>query len=155
MAPLPNYSGQPLVTPAKDPEAFVQQLQAQILSAVLPLWSHPLAGKASWAMLSTLVRVLQVCSQGTAQASAYLRQAGGAGRIGVPRQVAPDPGTVQQIVEMGFSQVGVVCFRLAAGRACVRMTGRACYHGVHCGTSRNETHHMGSGGCTVLAQGKR
>ena len=106
VAPLPNYSGQPLVAPAKDPKVFVKQLQGQILQAVLPLWSNPRAGQASPGVLGALIRVLQTCAQGVGQASMLLRYGAGASprRTAVRTLAQPNAATVQQIVEMGFSQ---------------------------------------------------
>lgn len=105
LAPLPNYAGQPLVPPAKEPLQFVQQLHSDILAAVLPLWSHPNAAYAPTGVLTALVRVLQTCAQGPGHASLVLRysqgrQAPAAARV----QAQPDPQVVQQIMEMGFSQ---------------------------------------------------
>jgi hypothetical protein len=73
VAALPNYAGQPLVPPARDPTAFAQQLQSDILSAVLPLWGHPRAGKLPPGVLQSLLSVLNVCAQvgGLQTASAH------------------------------------------------------------------------------------
>jgi hypothetical protein len=79
VAALPNYAGQPLVPPAKDPTAFAQQLQSDILSAVLPLWSHPRAGKLPAGVLQSLLSVLNVCAQARRAA------AGAAPRVGTSR----------------------------------------------------------------------
>lgn len=104
LAPLPNYAGQPLVPPAKEPLQFVQQLHSDILAAVLPLWSHPKAAYAPTGVLTALVRVLQTCAQGPSHANLVLRysqrQAPSTARV----QPQPDPQLVQQIIEMGFSQ---------------------------------------------------
>lgn len=105
LAPLPNYAGQPLVPPAKEPLQFVQQLHSDILGAVLPLWSHPKAAYIPSNVLTALVRVLQTCAQGPSHATLVLRysqgrQAPPAARV----QPQPDPQLVQQIIDMGFSQ---------------------------------------------------
>jgi len=106
LAPLPNYAGQPLVPPAKEPLQFVQQLHSDILAAVLPLWSHPNAAYAPTGVLTALVRVLQTCAQGPGHASLVLRYSQGrqAPAAAARVQAQPDPQVVQQIMEMGFSQ---------------------------------------------------
>jgi hypothetical protein len=108
LAPLPNYAGQPLVPPAKEPLAFVQQLHSNILAAVLPLWSHPQTCYAPTGIITSLVRVLQTCAQGPSHASIVLRYS--QGRQGAQAAAAarappaPDAAMVGQIMEMGFSQ---------------------------------------------------
>lgn len=104
LAALPNYAGQPLVPPPKDPLNFVQQLHSHILSAVLPLWNHPKAADAPSGVLTSIVRVLMTCFQGPGPASIILRYSQ-QGRPAVARvQAQPDPQMVQQIMEMGFTQ---------------------------------------------------
>jgi hypothetical protein len=51
------------VAPAKDPQAFAKQLQSDILSAVLPLWGAPDAGRLPPGVLQSLLSVLNVCAQ--------------------------------------------------------------------------------------------
>jgi hypothetical protein len=103
LAALPNYAGQPLVPPSKDPVQFVQQLHSHILSAVLPLWSHPKAAYAPAGVLTAMIRVLQTCSAGPSHASLVLRYQQ-QGRPVQRVQPAPDPQMVTTITEMGFSQ---------------------------------------------------
>jgi hypothetical protein len=103
LAALPNYAGQPLVPPSKDPVQFVQQLHSHILAAVLPLWSHPKAAHAPAGVLTAMIRVLQTCAAGPSHASLVLRYQ----QQGRPVQrVAPQPDAamVTTITEMGFSQ---------------------------------------------------
>jgi hypothetical protein len=105
LAPLPNYAGQPLVPPAKEPLQFVQQLHSDILAAVLPLWSHPKAAYVPTGVLTALVRVLQTCAQGPSHASLVLRYSQGRQAPSQARaQPQPDPQLVQQIIDMGFTQ---------------------------------------------------
>jgi hypothetical protein len=105
LAALPNYAGQPLVPPAKEPLQFVQQLHSDILGAVLPLWSHPKAAYVPTGVLTALVRVLQTCAQGPSHASLVLRYSTGRQAPSQARaQPQPDPQLVQQIIDMGFTQ---------------------------------------------------
>lgn len=105
LAPLPNYAGQPLLPPAKEPLQFVQQLHSDILGAVLPLWSHPKAAYVPTGVLTALVRVLQTCAQGPSHATLVLRYSQGRQAPAAARaQPQPDPLLVQQIIDMGFSQ---------------------------------------------------
>jgi hypothetical protein len=103
LAALPNYAGQPLVPPSKDPVQFVQQLHSHILSAVLPLWSHPKAAHAPAGVLTAMIRVLQTCAAGPSHASLVLRYQQ-QGRPVQRVQPQPDAAMVQTITEMGFSQ---------------------------------------------------
>lgn len=106
LAPLPNYAGQPLLPPAKEPLHFVQQLHSDILGAVLPLWSHPQAAYVPTGVLTALVRVLQTCAQGPSHATVVLRYSQGRQAPAAAARAQPqaDPQLVQQIVDMGFSQ---------------------------------------------------
>lgn len=73
-------------------------LQSAVSAAVMPLWGRPELAATSPEVAQRLVSILAKCTNGTATVSSQ-----GAARAGLRAAFQPEPSTVQQIVEMGFS----------------------------------------------------
>ena len=78
-------------------------MQATVVKAVLPLWSHPQLSKCSFRITRHVITILTDCSAGTSSASAVLNRASTV----IRPNAAPDPAMVQNIVDMGFSRARV------------------------------------------------
>lgn len=78
-------------------------VQATIVKAVLPLWSHPQLSRCSFGIIQHVITILTDCSTGTSTVSAVLSRASSAARP----TAAPDPAMVQNIVDMGFPRARV------------------------------------------------
>ncbi|XP_024379829.1 E3 ubiquitin-protein ligase UPL1 isoform X3 [Physcomitrium patens] len=86
---------------AKDPEAFVRILHAEILDVVLPLWINPLFPQCSPTFISSIASIITHIYTGVGDTKTSRSGGGavaGARLVGPP----PDESTISSIVEMGF-----------------------------------------------------
>ena len=74
-------------------------VQGSVLSAVMPLWSHPLLPTCCAPLCNMVVTTITSCLDSTLGPGA-----GPGAQPQPPAHAQPDPGLVQQIIEMGFSQ---------------------------------------------------
>ena len=77
-------------------------VQSTLLAAVLPLWAHPKLS-AIPRLHNPVISIINSCTEGPASSSATAASVRGAGLGGAAAAHSPNPATVQQIVDMGFS----------------------------------------------------
>lgn len=89
------------VTVPRDPEVFVRTLQAQVLNAVLPIWSNPMFCRCSPSLITSVVSIIThvYTAIGDVKGS----------RNGIPgstgqrfRGHPPDEAAISMMVDMGF-----------------------------------------------------
>jgi hypothetical protein len=88
---------------AKDPEAFVRSLQAQVLEVVLPVWNHPHFAQCSATFITSIASIITHVYTGVGDSKTS--RAGGAAGAGARLPgPPPDESSISMIVEMGFSR---------------------------------------------------
>lgn len=88
---------------AKDPEAFVRSLQAQVLEVVLPVWNHPNFAQCSATFITSIASIITHVYTGVGDAKTS-RPGGAAGAGARMPGPPPDESSISMIVEMGFSR---------------------------------------------------
>lgn len=82
VAPLPPAAGPLVARQAKDPQALVAGVQAQVLAAVMPLWGAPQLGSCSQQTVAVLASVMCQCAGEAGSGERGARGRDRAGRSG-------------------------------------------------------------------------
>lgn len=88
---------------AKDPEAFVRSLQAQVLEVILPVWNHPHFAQCSATFITLIASIITHVYTGVGDTK-ISRPGGGASAGARLPGPPPDESAISSIVEMGFSR---------------------------------------------------
>lgn len=88
-------------TVTKDPEAFIRNLQTQVLEVILPVWNHPMFPQCSATFITSITSIITHVYTGVGDAKATRTAGvGGTRLVGPP----PDESSISMIVEMGFTR---------------------------------------------------